>query len=205
MKTPYETLGVDPKATTDTAKKAFRAKAKKAHSDKGGDDATMRELNRAWAIVGNPTRRQRYDETDDTGERTDNEAEMALAQMFFTVMNGRDPDTNLVVAMRDELRANQLRFEQDKRTLHQQEARARKVLERIVFRGEGQNLLASAAQSAIDEITTRRAALTHALDVAKAMLVLLEAYSYTVEKEQDDYLGARAMAAAVNGRIRFTF
>ena len=46
---PWEILGVRPDATAEEIDAAFRAKAKQVHSDLGGSDAAMAELNAARA------------------------------------------------------------------------------------------------------------------------------------------------------------
>jgi hypothetical protein len=48
-KSPYEIIGVPPGASSEEIEAAFRAKAKKLHSDLGGSDAAMSELNAARA------------------------------------------------------------------------------------------------------------------------------------------------------------
>ena len=62
MKTYYEILGVGRTATADKIKQAYRAKAKEHHSDKGGDDAVMREVNSAYECLSDPEARWEYDE-----------------------------------------------------------------------------------------------------------------------------------------------
>jgi curved DNA-binding protein CbpA len=46
-KSPHDILGVSPGASEEEIDAAFRAKAKTAHSDLGGSDAAMAELNEA--------------------------------------------------------------------------------------------------------------------------------------------------------------
>jgi hypothetical protein len=46
-KSPWEVIGVPPGASIDEIEVAFRAKAKKLHSDLGGNDPAMAELNAA--------------------------------------------------------------------------------------------------------------------------------------------------------------
>lgn len=57
----YETLGVEKKATQDDIKKAFRKLAQKHHPDKGGDEATFKEITEAYAVLGDEKRRREYD------------------------------------------------------------------------------------------------------------------------------------------------
>jgi hypothetical protein len=48
-KSPWEIIGIPPGASSVEIDAAFRAKAKKLHSDAGGDDAAIAELNAARA------------------------------------------------------------------------------------------------------------------------------------------------------------
>jgi len=60
--THYDVLGVDPSATTATLRRAYVALARRHHPDRpGGDAATMRAINAAWATLSDPQRRARYD------------------------------------------------------------------------------------------------------------------------------------------------
>jgi curved DNA-binding protein CbpA len=62
----YNTLGVDKNASYEEIKKAYRDKAKKHHTDKGGDDDEMKELNCAYGVLKIPSKREFYDRTGET-------------------------------------------------------------------------------------------------------------------------------------------
>ena len=68
-RSPYEVLGVDPDADAATIRRAWVAAARRHHPDVAGDDAAaraaaerrMQEVNEAWAVLGDPDRRRRFD------------------------------------------------------------------------------------------------------------------------------------------------
>jgi len=58
----YDVLGVVPAADAVTIRQAYVALARQHHPDRpGGDAAQMRAINDAWAVLGDPLRRARYD------------------------------------------------------------------------------------------------------------------------------------------------
>jgi molecular chaperone DnaJ len=57
----YDTLGIDKKATQDDIKKAFRKLAQKHHPDKGGDEATFKEITEAYSVLADEKKRREYD------------------------------------------------------------------------------------------------------------------------------------------------
>jgi len=59
----YHTLGVSKSASQDEVKAAFRKLAHQHHPDKtGGDDKKFKELNEAYQVLGDPQKRQKYDQ-----------------------------------------------------------------------------------------------------------------------------------------------
>lgn len=62
----YDVLGVDPGASEDDLRKAFRKAALKHHPDKGGDAEAFKEVSRAYEVLSNPELRQVYDATGQT-------------------------------------------------------------------------------------------------------------------------------------------
>lgn len=66
----YEELGVDPTASPDEIHNAFRALVRLLHPDQQTDpllkviaEKQMRKMNRIYAVLSDPERRRRYDET----------------------------------------------------------------------------------------------------------------------------------------------
>jgi molecular chaperone DnaJ len=63
----YEVLGIGKSASADEIKKAFRRAAVEHHPDKGGDEAKFKEINEAYEILKDPSKRQRYDQFGHAG------------------------------------------------------------------------------------------------------------------------------------------
>jgi molecular chaperone DnaJ len=59
----YKSLGVEKSANAEEVKKAFRKLAHKYHPDKPtGDEAKFKEINEAYQILGDETKRKQYDQ-----------------------------------------------------------------------------------------------------------------------------------------------
>lgn len=64
----YEILGVGKDASADEIKKAFRRLAVQHHPDKeGGDEAKFKEINEAYEVLKDQSKRQRYDQFGHAG------------------------------------------------------------------------------------------------------------------------------------------
>lgn len=63
----YEILGVSKTASADEIKKAFRRAAVEHHPDKGGDEAKFKEINEAYEVLKDSSKRQRYDQFGHAG------------------------------------------------------------------------------------------------------------------------------------------
>lgn len=92
--THYDTLGLQPDATPEDIKRAFRAKASAAHPDKGGSTTAMQAINKAHDVLGDPERRRNYDATgqDQMPDSIENQARAVLMQVLTEVMANSDGD-----------------------------------------------------------------------------------------------------------------
>jgi len=58
----YQTLGIDPSASADEIKKAYRKLANQHHPDKGGDQDTFKNISVAYDTLGDVANRSQYDQ-----------------------------------------------------------------------------------------------------------------------------------------------
>lgn len=63
----YELLGISKGASADEIKKAFRKAAIEHHPDRGGDEAKFKEINEAYEVLKDSSKRQRYDQFGHAG------------------------------------------------------------------------------------------------------------------------------------------
>lgn len=62
MRNYYDILGLNKNATQDDIKKAYREMCKKYHPDRtGGDDTKIKEINEAYATLGDENKKREYD------------------------------------------------------------------------------------------------------------------------------------------------
>jgi hypothetical protein len=87
----YELLGVDPDATKDEIKAAYKAEVVDADSSKKA------QLNRAWNVLSDPIQRQRYDEQLHSGDGGEG-AGAAAVPASRTTGARRGPDSAVIEA-----------------------------------------------------------------------------------------------------------
>lgn len=92
----YEVLGVTPTADEATLRRAYVALAREHHPDRaGGDAARMRALNEAWATLGDPVRRARYDRAIARGDTQSVAAHPATDRPWSGPAHNDDLDLDL--------------------------------------------------------------------------------------------------------------
>ena len=72
----YKVLGIDKTATKDEVKRAYKKKASKTHPDAGGSVEAFKEVNFAYMILFDNSKRKKYDNGEDVDATSNNKDAM---------------------------------------------------------------------------------------------------------------------------------
>lgn len=179
----YTTLGVAPTASAADIKAAYRKKASEAHPDReGGSTEAMKAINEAWAVLGDPERRAKYDATGDTREgpkktTMEERGESALTEVFAELLVS---DGDIVEKVRKLFETGIANARTEHITLGQLE---RKLEKRrgLVISVKGENIFAILLDGKIAEVQRKRENLLDQIAEGEAALTLLKDYRFTGE------------------------
>lgn len=180
----YDTLGVNKDASQKDIKQAYRDKAKENHEDKGGDNDTMTEINRAYGVLRDPVKRDRYDRT---GEETENSFEFKfqqyVQQMFMAIVDQSNVDyTDLISEFKHHTADQGEELSKRLKGAKLRVGRLEKVAKRLTAKGENRILMVveNNIHSIKQEIETIKEGITFMANCLSA----LEDYSYEVDESE---------------------
>ena len=85
----YQILGLQPNATAEEIKKAYRSLAMKHHPDRGGDQAKFKDISVAHDTLSDPQKRAEYDQLRQGGPQV--RFNTGGFQDFNDIFGGRNP------------------------------------------------------------------------------------------------------------------
>lgn len=185
----YETLGVDQQASAADIKGAFRKHAKTAHPDAGGSAEAFAEVNRAYLVLSDPARRDKYDRTGDAGDAAaDNshvEALTIIQQMMDQIVEhlGDRFEVDIVARMREsmddklaEIRRDVVMRRSKVTTLQRLAAKFRKE--------SGENVLRKMVEAKVRGLEASIAGAERAIASMTKAREMLEGYQFDVDPVQ---------------------
>jgi len=186
----YDSLGVDKKATAEDIKKAYRKKASENHPDKGGDNEKMTEITKAYGVLGNEKKRERYDSTGQEQEEPfDKRFQEFIQRFLLNLIETKNVDsTDLIGELKKIAGQNVLGTKQAKKECLAKKKRFEKVLMRLEAKAE--NRIAGIIQMNVDNCKKEDGNYDDHLEFMDKVLECLEGYEYNYDTNlADDRVG----------------
>jgi len=187
MKDFYEILGVEKTATKAQIKKAYRKLAKIHHPDKGGDEDVFKNISKAYEVLTDPDKRERYDRgeyTDDYRSPND-QAHDNLTRIFDMVIHGHGfmaDHTDLIVRMKEEINDMTLKMRNDISEIEGTIKKLKSILKRL----KKADFLKDYARNILSANEARKTQIEEAIKVQGLMLEFLNISEYDFESDTDD-------------------
>lgn len=164
----YEQLGVTRDATRAIVQRAYRRKALRHHPDhQTGNSETMSDLNDAWFVLSDPTRRAAYDKTLGPQPSRHN----------APIKTSRTPPTNRKAAWFDGLKLQATRLGHEAALSASQALAARHRVRRLEYEFIAEEIVKSFGDRVEDRVRLARNAGAAPLDLAlAAALIGLQEY-----------------------------
>lgn len=184
-KNPYEVLGVDKDADSNTVKKAYRKRAQAAHPDLGGSHELMAEVNAAKDVLLDPARRLLYDSTGETERRPlEEEIRAALMSAFMEAISKDVPVILNYVNDEVERRITGNKLEYAKGLKLKDKLTARR--DKIKTKDE-QNLFHMVIDQQLKALEESMNSLNHQTEIFEGMKIALKSYSSSEELPQINF------------------
>ena len=209
--TLYETLGVQPNASPQVIKEAYRRLAQKHHPDKDGDEATFKAIKAAYEVLSDVERRKRYDETGDSSEAPDAasqaraEAMADLGALLDGVIDGlRDVEAqNPIAAIRDVLRERKMSVRSELGKIEHKIANREKVIGRLRRPKDApDDVVTALLKGQITSLSAQLLKGEHFFRLCDLVTEMIGSYEYKVEKPQPESSQEAAFREMFGGLFR---
>lgn len=203
----YEKLQVDPDATQQEIKDAYRDLAKETHPDKeGGDVEAFKDISKAYMVLSDTRKRKRYDETGiEEGEsHTNNLANGLLQRMFNDILTKTGPrgilKINVVIEIKQQLNQIINSAEKGKKGLLESTEELEVVLGRVVHKSE-QNVFTHILKNRIENNKINHTDLCQSIETAQTALVMIAEYEFIFDRKPEPEHGSIQVIRGTGGNI----
>jgi len=192
MKKPtdhYKTLGVKKNASDEQIKKAFRKKAKAVHPDQNPEvnPEEIKEVNRAYEVLANPTKRERYDNGEDADQEDGQESAIRniVTSVFESTMarcmdgNIQFKKQNIIKIMTDAISSKIQMIKTAARTAHGQKKILLDIQTRLESTKAEENFLIKVMENKLEFIDRGIANAEKNIEDHTAARIKIELYKYS--------------------------
>jgi DnaJ-class molecular chaperone len=180
----YDDLEINPTATKQQIKAAYRKKSAVVHPDKPtGDQNCFLKINRAYTILMCEETREQYDTlgVEDTADEITKQAESSIQQTFFNILRTKGPkeilQVNVIMMIKQGIQAKiaETKLKQDENSVT-----IRDMIEvgnRITHKNEN-NMFSLVVKQEIKNCEENKDRLTRVMLIHKRAAILLDDYVF---------------------------
>jgi len=178
----YDILGIHKGATDKEIKDGYKAQAKLHHEDVGGTTEAMVEINKAYAVLRDPAKRARYDQTgEEEIPSIQTTFDQLIQQIFTKIVFSVDATNNDIIKIfLDNINALILDRKSQIKKLEAQLSSVESVLDRLTTKGNQQihRIMMNNESELIKQIAVHESGV---IDL-EACLRFLNDYQYRVDE-----------------------
>lgn len=187
MRNLYDILAVAKDATQDAIKKAHRALVKKHHPDKGGDEQTFKEIQRAYDVLGNEDRRKHYDATGEEEPKRDSFHEQFAMFVNHVIIpkleESKDTNVDIITIGTNELEDCVEKAESAIDEIEKHIKKLTPAVDKIKRKNEGANLIQMILEDKISKHHKKLAQVKEEKEFFERALEEMENYTYDYDPD----------------------
>lgn len=207
MKTFYEILGIKRGASKKEVKEAFHKRSKETHPDATGkeDDSEFQDVAKAYAVLADPSRRDRYDRTGEGDVPDERSVLFGLVNNIFmnavTTCPSIDTEDIIKFCIESTFKIETDFLSQIEESKNQI-LKFENVMERLKFNGDEINILEQSLVSSIESLEKSIAINEENIEMQKKMRDFFTQYDYEVDIHEalDEFI----VTGTSGSRITFT-
>lgn len=185
----YEELGVSKGASQNDIKRAYRKRSQECHPDHGGNPEEFKALARAYKVLSDDDRRERYDRGEDPDDitsspRTEEQQAQEIIAEMLAEMVAKDVDMrhrDLVDLMRKNLGKGISTFTKQAKAHREKSSRCREAIQRLSGGQEESCPIRGSLNAQVSGLDHAATQAEEQVRIGQHALQLLAAYSYRFE------------------------
>lgn len=186
----YTVLGVDRTATPAQIKAAYRKLSKLHHPDAGGERKAWDQIQHAYEVLSNQSRREKYDATGDDTQIPDPEAQeraqvAAVVRQIISGVLQSSRDDPAYVDFREriirDLDGKRAQMTQDRQQLELKIKRVERFIGRFVKDDGGEDVIGDVVKQGLRDLEAQVANVGNALKLHEKVVAVFLQYRYEMD------------------------
>ena len=186
----YDILEVETDASPEEIKQAYKDRSKSTHPDRGGTDQAFNEVNKAYMVLKNPAKRQRYDrgepvDSDDVKQQAFVSVAISSFKNALSQVRNSYKTVDILEVSREIIRKDNHEVGRRIKGVTQAISVCEEVIKRLGRKHEGANLLKSVLENDLRQMKNDLNDMEHTIEMNNEAIVFLAEFVYEIDKVEE--------------------